>query len=482
MKTKKYLIPLAILLILTLALAGCAADTTAQAAGATASVTTIKLANTIQTSGNLSADQLGDLTWGTSGTVDQVNVKVGQSVKAGDVLATLKTDSVPADVITAQANLASAQRTLQTLLTSQSAQAAAQLAVANAEQAVNTAQTALTAMNYPRASDPLINNTQAKIDQAKLQLAKASDAYRSVQHQLEGTPQKTTAELNLTTAQLNLNTLIATYNWYTGTPSSIDADVLRANLATAQASLSDAQRTWQILQSGPDPVAVAAAQAAVVTAQDTVNSMSIIAPFDGVILTVETAAGNPVKSGDAALELVNRNTLKVDTLIDETAISSVAVGDAADVTVNMLPGVTLKGKVTIISSIGSTVNGLVEYAVTVALDPTTQPVRFGSTANVTISTGQPQAMLAVPIAAVQSDSAGEYVVLVNADGSMQRITVKSGSLSGNLVTITTTSTLKAGDQVALATTATSFSSSSGQSGTNNRSGGLGGGFGGPGGN
>ena len=443
MKNKSLLKTLSLLLFSMLILTACASSSASAAPSDTGTVSSVNLADTIQTSGNLGADQLSALTWGTSGTVDKVNVKVGQNVKAGDVLAILKSDSVPSGIITAQADLASAQRDLQNLLDSQAAQAAAQLAVANAEKALSTAQNAVDSLNFPRASDILINNTQAKIDQAKLQVAKASDSYRLVARKPNGDSAKTTAELNLTTAQLNLNTLIATYNWYTGKPTAIDADILRANLATAKASLSDAQRTFQTVQNGPDPVAIAAAQAKVDAAQATVNSLAIIAPFDGQVLTVRTAVGNPIQNGDPAVELVNRSTLK--------------------------------GKVTVISSIGTTVNGLVKYTVTIALDPTDQPVRFGATANVTLYTGQPHSMLAVPVAAVQSDSAGEYVVLVNADGSTQRIAVTSGALSGNLVTISTTAALKEGDQVLFGSGASSTAAST----NNNRGGFL---PGGPGGN
>ena len=452
-------------LLLSVLLLSACANSSAQAASATStgSVSTVTLANSIVTSGTLSASQLSSLTWGTSGTVEKVNVKAGQTVKAGDVLATLSESSVPANIVTAESDLATAQRNLQDLQDSQTAQADAQQAVANAEQALQTAQKAAAALNYPRASDTLIQNTQAKIDQAKLQLARASDAYRLVARLPDGDPKKSAAELNMTNAQLNLNTLQATYDWYTGKPSSIDADVLKANVAVAAAQLADAQRNWQILQNGPDPVSIASAKAQVDVAQSTVNEMYVIAPFDGQILTVQTAVGNPVQSGDAAFEIVNPKTLKVDTQVDETVVSSVAVGDPVDITLTMLPDVTLKGKVSVISDIGTTVNGLVEYAVTVALDPTTQPVRFGATADTTIYTGQPYTSLAVPVAAVQSDNTSEYIVLVGANGSTQRVNVTSGSLSGNLVTITPAkgSTVKTGDHVVLGSFGTTSNSQSG---------------------
>jgi HlyD family secretion protein len=461
MKNKSLLKITVLLTVALLLLTGCAtASASAATSTGTGTVSSLTVTDTISTSGNLSADQLTALTWGTSGTVDKVNVKVGDSVKAGDVLAVLKADSVPAEIITAQSDLASAQRALDTLQNSQSAQAAAQLAVANAEKAVSDAQTAIDSLNYPRASTALVNNTETKITQAKRTVMLATDRYRQVQRRPDGDPLKTAAELALTNAQLELNTLVATYNWYTGDPTSIDADLAQANLATAKAQLADAQKTWEILKNGPDPVEVSAAQAKVDAAQATVNKMKVIAPFNGVVLTVQTAAGNPVNSTDAAFELVNRNTLKVETLIDETSISNVAIGNSADISMDLLPGVTLKGKVTVISSIGTDVNGLVKYTVTIALDPTDEPVRFGATANVILYTSQPHSMLAVPVAAVQSDSQGEYVTLISADGSTQRIAVTSGELSGNLVTLTTSSGLKDGDVVELGSSSSSSSSSS----------------------
>ena len=162
--------------------------------------------------------------------------------------------------------------------------------------------------------------------------------------------------------------------------------------------------------------------------------------------------------------MVDRNTLKIDTQIDETSIPSVSVGDNVEVTMDSLPGTVLKGKVTLINPIGATSNGLVKYMVTVSLESTDKPLLFGATANVTIITGEPHAMLAVPINAVQTNSKGEFVNVINADGSTTRVDVVSGDLAENLVTITTTGKLAAGDKVE-----TVISSST--SGNNNNQGG-----------
>jgi HlyD family secretion protein len=147
----------------------------------------------------------------------------------------------------------------------------------------------------------------------------------------------------------------------------------------------------------------------------------------------------------------------VETLVDETNISNIAVGNPAQITIDSLPDVVLTGKVGRIKRIGTTVNGLVKYTVVVLVDPTDKPVLFGATVSVTITTGDPHPMLAVPVSAVQTDAQGEYVTLVKAGGSTQRLTVVSGDLIDNLVTITTTEALKEGDQVQLGTASSSTS-------------------------
>jgi RND family efflux transporter MFP subunit len=227
-------------------------------------------------------------------------------------------------------------------------------------------------------------------------------------------------------------------------------------------------------------VDLAAAQAKVTSAQETANLMKIIAPFDGEIIAVMANTGDPISSGDKALEMVNRSTLKVDALVDEAEISSVSTGNAADVTLDTLPDIILKGKTSLIDPIGSTVNGLVKYTVTILLEPTKQNLLFGSTANVVLYTSDPHSMLAVPLAAVQTDTQGEYVTVVKADGTTARVTITSGDLSGTLVTITTSGDLKEGDQVQLASSSSSSTSTSSSS-SNNTMPDAGGGPGGPGG-
>ncbi|MFB2580699.1 efflux RND transporter periplasmic adaptor subunit [Herbiconiux sp. P15] len=86
----------------------------AQTAPATASVAASleTLEKTIDSSGTLAPTVQEDVDFAVAGTVTAVNVTAGQTVAAGDVLATVDTLTVQADALAAQATLARAQATL----------------------------------------------------------------------------------------------------------------------------------------------------------------------------------------------------------------------------------------------------------------------------------------------------------------------------------------------------------------------------------
>ncbi len=458
-------------LVAVLLLAGCSGTSSSiDTAASEGVVSTVTITDKIETSGNLSASQLVQLTWGTDGLVEQVNVKVGQKVKEGDILAALKADSVATDMITAQADLATAQGNLDLMTSSKLTLAQAQQNVISGREALETAENNLAALDYPRATSEYIKYTDSRIWDAKLKMTQAYKKYLDVEHHIDGDIQKTAAYLAFTSAQQNYYDLVATYNYITAKATQSDYDAALATRDVARANLEDARRKRDTVKDGVDPLVLAAAKAKVAAAQAIVNGIQTIAPFDGEVLAVQSVTGNAVKKGDNSAAMVDRNTLKIDTQVDETSMTNLKLGNDVEVTMDSLPGEILKGKVTLINPIGSVVNGLVKYTVTLSLEPTDKPLLFGATASIVIITGAPHDMLAVPVNAVQSDSKGEYLNVISADGnSTQRVDVTSGDLVESMVTITTTGSLKAGDRIELGTSSSSSSSSSSR---NNNGGGI----------
>ncbi len=436
-----------LLLVFGLLLTACAGQANAQTSVTFQPVTTVTLGTSIESSGTLSAGQLTTLTWGTSGVIEAVNVQPGSQVKKGEVLASLRLDSVPASILQARANLASVEETLASLQDTALTITQAQLDVVTAQQTLADAEKTFASLDYPRASDALIKNTEAQIRQAEQNVARASDRYRMVQNLPEGDSRKTEAALALTNAQLSLNELKAKLNWYTGKPDPNDYEAARLNVEKAKIQLAEAQKELERLQSGQPSAELAQAEASLVAAREQAETMYIIAPFDGEVIVLYAKPGDVVQNGTTALGLVNYETMKVELAIDESEITQVKVGDPAEITLDSLPGLTLTGKVTLIDPIGQTVSGLVKYTVIVSVERPNSPILFGATANVVVTTGEPRALLAVPVGAVLSDSQGEYVLRVGADGLTQRVDIETGDLAGGMVTLTKSGGLKEGDQV-----------------------------------
>jgi HlyD family secretion protein len=369
-------------------------------------VVSLNVAETIEASGSLAAQPFASLEWKTSGVVENVNVEPGDFVKAGDVLLALQPSSTSASIVSAKADLVQAQEDLETLLKSDTDRAQTAIDLQDAKDAYVKAKDYRTSLN------------------GVIWLKKTT--YKYLNGRLVG--------------------IEKSYRGYADPGTIADAD---RDLALKMSELEDAQRAYDRLKDGPNANDVAVAQAKVDAAQATVNSLNIIAPFNGQVLSVDNRVGDTANTGELSVNLADMNHLFVETQVDESDIASVKLGNQAEVTLDAVSGVTLTGKVTTINPVGEVVSGLVKYKVRVELDKVKDKtfLPLGTTANVVIQTKAASATLAVPIAAIQNDSNGEYVWAIQSDGSAKRVDVVSGSIVGDVVAVT--GNLKEGDRIQL---------------------------------
>lgn len=377
----------------------------------TGTVTSVDVSETVEASGSLEAQPSASLLWNTGGVVEDVYVKAGDKVKAGDVLMKLKITSVDASIISAQADLATAQKDLDDLLSSSDTDLAqAVIDLRNAQE------------DYDKAEDYLhYLQTSKKVPQTETQ------AY----------------------TQTRVNSWIYVYKTkvYKG-PAPEDWVIEAENdLALKKGQLADAQHTYDRLKDGPNAQDVAAAQAKVDAAQATVASMVIIAPFDGQVLYIESQPGDLVETGTSALDLANLDHLYIEAQVDESDIASVKVDQPIKATLDAVPDLDLTGKVVAIDPVGEKDSGIVKYTVLTDIDKVAGDIflPLGSTANLTIQVKETTKSLAVPTDFVQSDGKGEYVWVVQGDGSAKRVDVVTGTILDDVVTVT--GDLKEGDTV-----------------------------------
>ena len=234
----------------------------------------------------------------------------------------------------------------------------------------------------------------------------------------------------------------------------------------AKAALSSAQDALNKLLN-PDPTDVINARANVSAAKDALDAYTLTAPMDGQVLAVNYQPGDAASPSSVAVKLGNCDHIRVEVQVDESQVSNVKVGNPVTLTVDALTNVALPGTVTWIDPTGTTSSGLVKYTVRVDTTEANAQVLLGMSTTAQIVTSTKVGALAVPLAAVQYDTAGEYVNRVKTDGTLERVTVKSGQIQSGQVLVE--GQLTAGDQVSLetvstTTTTTSASSSAGGAG------------------
>jgi len=175
---------------------------------------------------------------------------------------------------------------------------------------------------------------------------------------------------------------------------------------------------------------------------------TIVAPAAGTVTAINIAAGLDAPSGAAIT--VDGTSFQVTADVVESDVSSVQLGQTAAVTVAAL-GADLTGTVSAIARTAAdsgSSNGVVSYAVTIELASPPKELRSGMTADITITTASAEAVLAVPAAAIRG-IAGNYSVLVLANGAPEVRPVTVGLMTSSLVEIT--SGLSAGELVVTGT-------------------------------
>ena len=406
------------------------------------------LTATIGATGNVRASQTAIINWQTSGMVETINVSVGDQVQAGEVLASLIPASLAQNVVLAQADLVTAQRNLENILHSSTQRAQAQLNLVNEQKTYNTANATnnmLIAQSHGAVTAD-VQYLQAKVLIAQNQLDQAQKAYDALSDQPDDDARKAQAYMTLYNARKSLRTAQATLNGIQG-PSTTNIQKAQADLDLAQAKLEDAQREWTRLKDGPDPNDVAAAQARVDAAQATLNYSHLKAPFAGTVTLVDLMIGDQISPNTLGFRVDDLSHLLVDVQVSEVDINRVIFGQPVVVTFDAALGREYHGMVVDVSRVGTSIQSVVNFIVTVELTDSDANVKPGMTASVTITVQSLDNVLLVPNRAVHLVNS-ERVVYVLRNGQLSEIPVKLGA-SNDSMSEMISGDLSAGDVLVL---------------------------------
>ena len=298
-----------------------------------------------------------------AGKILAVNVKEGDTVHVGDVLAQLddtllKDQRAVAATALQTANIALVQ------LTSPATIANVQAAIAQDKQNIDNAQQAYDNQNTFTTNQSAVQNAKASLVLAQKALTDAQNDYDKIKGDPNNNTDKAAAYSKLYAAQTAFNSATYTYNLWLGNVKSEQLDIKAGALAVAKAKLPEDQALLAVLQGGPIPdnatgagivqlqqarIAVQLAQANLKLLDDEITKMTVNSLVNGMVMTRNAEPGSVVNAGAVLLTIGRTDELSITVYVPEDRIGEVILGQTANVSVDSFPGVVYKGVVSYIS-------------------------------------------------------------------------------------------------------------------------------------
>ena len=226
--------------------------------------------------------------------------------------------------------------------------------------------------------------------------------------------------------------------------SDTDYDLAVANHEMDKAQLASARKSWELaktqyVEERRQAVAeIARAKEALNNAKVQLSYATLVAPISGVIGSVSTQEGETVAAGlnsPTFVTIIDLDRLEVDAMVDEVDIGKVRVGQKAMFTVDSFPAREFPGKVVAIYPDAVLLENVVYYDVVVAIQGNEDKVlRPQMTASATIFLDAKTGVLAIPTKAVKRER-GKNVVYVVKDGQPQPREVKVGWKDGTWIEV-----------------------------------------------
>jgi HlyD family secretion protein len=449
------------------------------------------LVATVSAAGNIAAKADTTLAFRIAGTVKAVYVQEGDHVEAGQVLMELDTTELELEVAKARLSLATAEAQLAKTKAGPTAAelTAAQAALESARENLKKVQAGPTAAEIAAAEAALkaaqdeyqrviSRPDPEEIEQARLKLEQARNSLWSAQTQRDAVKGRKTstpeaiasAEAAVANAEVAVRLTEIAYEQAQrpATAAEIqnaaaqvqraqdELDRLRnsptpAELAAAEAQVAQAEAQLEKLIAGPteEDLAIAEAQVeqarlSLQQAEQKLGDAKLIAPFAGTVVEVNYGEGEYVTANQPAVRLVDLSALEIEVPLAEIDVARVAPGQEAEIVLDALPDVTLRGRVTYIAPVATITQGVVNYPVKIEIENPDPAVRPGMTAGVSIVVERREDVLVVPNRAVRTVGR-QRVVEVLYQGQVIQVPVTLGMSNETMTEVV--SGLKEGDQV-----------------------------------
>jgi HlyD family secretion protein len=415
----------------------------------------------ISESGNVKATDAFNLGFKSVGKVAHIYVAVGDVVKKGEVLASLDSTQISAQLQAAKASLN---------YTTNQYDSGVVAAKDNLQSAYNSATNTLNdsytkIYNAYNAVIDLVNTYYNTADQEGIKVTEAKSNIQQNMQNAKLSLDNATTNLAIDTAVSNiLVNLDKVYNdlkiirdqcdigiYYSKVSStyktSIDTQKTNINTAIANVTASQASiNAYKIALQKAQDSQIEQAQANVDLYQSQLQDFYLRAPMDGTITQVNIKKGETVSMGQPAITLLSTNPFQIKVYIYEQDIVNVKVGQDVKIDLVAFPKQTFNGKVLLIDPAETIIDNIIYYQVTIDFPNQPENIKSGMTADITIQTAKKENVLRVTKNAIQNIEGQDIVqIVVEKQIKDQKIVtglegndyyeILSGLLEGDIVVI-----------------------------------------------
>ena len=238
--------------------------------------------------------------------------------------------------------------------------------------------------------------------------------------------------------------------------AKLDTSLVDLQVKAAQAALTSARSRYvadrdETTKDLPDAVrnatldadraAIAAAQASLAQAREPLQHATLTAPIDGTVTELGLETGQRVTGAAAVvgpgaaglsgmIEIQDLAHLRVRAEASEIDLPKLSIGQGAIVTLDALEDAPLKGSVCEIGTVGTQVEGVTNYEVTICLIEAEPRLRAGMTATANVAVARREGVLLVPSEAVRLVDGQPTVSVVGGDGRTSDVPVETGLTNG----------------------------------------------------
>ncbi len=375
-------------------------------------IATGTIAQTVPVVGSLQTLFSINLSPQTAGRLTSVNVREGDTVRKGQVLAQIDQTAADAEVRQDEANVLSAQAKVgQAQATYVQSQSNANIAIQNANVAITSAKASLnevTVGNRPQQTAQVYD----QLIQQQANFSNADTAYKREQTLFNA---GAVAQADLDNAQTTYATQKALLDSYQQAYAlakaggrSEDVETSQANLTTQRQNLRNAYANLANVAVNKQAVvaaqaAVAQTQAALVSAQQDLANTNLVSPIDGVVSARNQDPGSIAQPGTAVLQVVDLKTMYYQPTVSETQFVGISIGQSVEINVDAYPNQTFMGKVAQIYPSASTSDR--QFSIRVTIPNTTGALRPGMYARGIVTTRTDHNVIVIPVSAMQPQSA-----------------------------------------------------------------------------